>query len=249
MRTVYKFLLSLVFPMLLFVSCDKKSPEPEPELEPCEIYATGIYNETYPGKVPEKYWPCMDTKDLVDAGSYNFNSAYQLMAGCCGLQSGYELCKSNYSWYEDLESRNDAFQCLLAKYISIDTAKYDLNLDYWLRGYKFYSYNLEVFLAQKTYLEDATPAQKIILIDELFKKQGVRDAGLCHDIIEGPTFVMSRILYFDNYMPLLDIMEENNYIKNLVELGHLRVDYDEGLEAQMIIFTLTDDYLEELKTI
>ncbi len=59
---------------------------------------------------------------------------------------------------------------------------------------------------------------------------------------------MSRILYFDNYMPLLDIMKQNNYIKNLVELGHLRVDYDEGLEAQMIIFTLTDDYLEELNT-
>jgi hypothetical protein len=248
MRTLYKTLLSLVFPLSLIISCDNESPEPEPEPEPCEIYATGIYNETFPGEVPEKYWPCMDTKDLVDAGSYNFNSAYQLMAGCCGLQSGYDLCKNNYSWYEELESRNDAFQYLLAKYITIDTVNYDLNLYYWQRGYKFYSYNLEVFLAQKTYLEDATSAQKIILINELLKKQEIRDAGFCNDIIEGPTFVMSRILYYDNYMPLLDIMEQNNYIKNLVVLGDLRVDYDEGMEAQMIVFTLIDNYLEELKT-
>jgi len=64
--------------MLLFVSCDNKSPEPEPELEPCEIYATGIYNNTFPGEVPHKYWPCMNTKDLVDAVSYNLTAVISL---------------------------------------------------------------------------------------------------------------------------------------------------------------------------
>lgn len=243
MSTVYKKFLSFLF-LLLVISCDNQPPEPAPE--PCEVYATGIYNDTLPGKVPEKFWPCMDTKDLMDAGSYNFNSAYQLMAGCCGLQSGYDLCKSNYSWYGELESRNDAFQHLLAKYISVDTVNYDLKPYFWERGYKFYAYNLEVFLAQKAYLEDANAAQKATLVRELFKKQAIRDAGYCHDIIEGPSFVIARIMYYDNYIPLLDIMEQNNYIKILVELGDLRVSLNEGLEAQMIVFSLINDYLEGL---
>lgn len=245
MKTVVKILLlSLLFPVFFF-SCDNNPSEPEP----CELYTTGIYNNVMPGEVPEKFWPCMNTKGLVDAGSYNFNSLYQLDAGCCGLQSGYDLCKSNYSWYADLEGRDDAFQYLLAKYISIDTVNYDLNLYYWERGYKFYAYNLEVFLAQKAYLEDATVDQKITLINELFKKQGVRDAGYGDDIYEGPAFVMSRIMYYDGYGPLLDDMEQNILIKNLVELGHLRVYlHEEGLEAQLRVFSLANDYLNELKT-
>lgn len=250
MRTLYKTLLSLVFPLSLIISCDNESPEPEPEPEPCEIYATGIYNETFPGEVPEKYWPCMDTKDLVDAGSYNFNSGYQLMAGCCGLQSGYDLCKSNYSWYEELESRDDAFQYLLAKYISIDTVNYDLSLDPLHRpGYKFYTYNLEVLLAQKVYLEDATREQKIALIYELIKKQEVRDAGHTWGPNEGTTFVMARIMYYSSYNPFLEEMNQNTLIENLVDLGDLYRFTDPGYEAQLKIFSLIDDYLEELKTI
>jgi len=251
MRTLYKTLLSLVFPLSLIISCDNESPkpEPEPEPEPCEIYATGIYDETFPGEVPVKYWPCMDTKDLVDAGSWNFNSGYQLMAGCCGLQSGYDLCKSNYSWYEELESRDDAFQSLLAKYISIDTINYDLSLDPLHRpGYKFFTYNLEVLLAQKVYLEDATKEQKITLINELIKKQEVRNAGRTWGAVEGPTFVMGRIMYYDGYNRFLEAMEQNVYIKMLVDLGDLRVNIDEGLVAQKLIFSLINDYLEELNT-
>ncbi|MFZ2338535.1 MAG: hypothetical protein WAW07_02295 [Bacteroidales bacterium] len=247
MRTLYKTLLSLVFPLSLIISCDNESPEPEPE--PCEIYATGIYNETFPGEVPEKYWPCMDTKDLVDAGSYNFNSGYQLMAGCCGLQSGYDLCKSNYSWYEELESRDDAFQYLLAKYISIDTVNYDLSLDPLHRpGYKFYTYNLEVLLAQKVYLEDAKREQKIALINELIRKQEVRNAGYTWGPNEGTTFVMARTMYYSSYNPFLEEMDQNILIKNLVELGDLYRFTDTGHEAQLKIFSLIDDYLEELNT-
>jgi hypothetical protein len=247
MRRVYKIFLPCLL-SLLTLSCNNQSPEPEPE--PCEIYATGIYTGIHPGKVPKEYWPCMDTKNLVDAVSYNFNSAYQLMAGCCGLQSGYDLCKSNYSWYGELESRSDAFQNLLAKYISIDTVNFDLSLDPLHKpGYKFYTYNLEVFLAQKVYLIDATREQKISLINELFKKQGVRNAGYTWGFRnEGPTYVMARIMYYADYVPFMDSLEKNIAIKLLVDLGDMDARSDEGLEAQRIIFSLIYDYLEELKT-
>jgi len=192
----------------------------------------------------------MDTKDLVDAGSYNFNSGYQLMAGCCGLQSGYDLCKSNYSWYGELESRNDAFQYLLAKYISIDTVNYNLSLDPLHRpGYKFYTYNLEVFLAQKVYLEDGTSEQKVTLINELFKKQEVRNAGYTWGFRnEGPTFVMGRIMYYDDFKPLLDSMELNMTLKMLVDLGDMDARSVEGGKAQLTIFSLSNEFVEQLKS-
>ena len=221
----------------------------EPELEPCELYATGIYNDTLPGKVPQDFWTCMNTEDLVEAGSYNFPSVFQLMGGCCGLQSGYDLCRNKYPWYLELEARTDAFQCLLVKYISIDTINYNLSLDPLHRpGYKFYTYNLEVFLAQKAYLEDASREQKILLINELFKKQAVKNAGYTWGPIEGPTFAIGRIMFYDSYRPFLDSLNKNNWIKMLVDLGDLRVNHNEGLAAQLIIFSLAEDYLEELKT-
>jgi len=229
----------------LTLSCDNDPPEPE--LEPCELYATGIYKDTMPGKVPQKFWPCMNTKDLVDAGSYNFSSGFQLMNS--NLQSGYNYCRIRYPWYLELEARTDAFQYLLAKYISIDTINFDLSLDPLHRpGYKFYTYNLEVFLAQKIYLEKTTKDQKIILINELFKKQAVRNAGYIWGSNEGTTFVMGRILYYDDYKPLLDTMDQNIQIKNLVDLGDLYTHNNDGLKVQLLIFSMTNDYLNVLKT-
>ena len=56
-------------------------------------------------------------------------------------------------------------------------------------------------------------------------------------------------MYYDGYGPLLDDMEENIVVKNLVELGHLRIYLnEEGLEAQLRVFSLANDYLNELKT-
>ena len=68
--------------LIILLACNKKTvvPEPEPNLTPCELFATGIYNETLPCKVPTKFWPCMGTNDLVEAVSYNFPSLYIIMA-------------------------------------------------------------------------------------------------------------------------------------------------------------------------
>jgi hypothetical protein len=239
------FSLWLLFSTAFF-SCNNDPPEQEPELEPCELYATGIYKDTLPGKVPQKFWTCMKTEDLVDAGSYNFSSIFQLMNS--NLQSGYNFCRSRYPWYVELETREDAFEYLLVKYISIDTINYDLSLDPLDRpGYKFYTYNLEVLLAQKVYLEDANSEQKVMLINELFKKQALRNAGHIWGSNEGTTFVMSRILYYDGYEPLLDTIDQNIQIKNLVDLGDLYA-HNDGLKVQLLIFSLINDYLEELKT-
>ncbi|WP_297093188.1 hypothetical protein [uncultured Draconibacterium sp.] len=243
----------LLFIIVSMIACDNNSTlielEPEPELDSCEFYATGYYNDTVPGKIPQKYWPCMSTEVLVEAGSYNFPSLYMLMAGCCGLQSGYDLCRNKYDWFVELENREDALEYLIAKYKSIDTVSYAMNLyPFEWPGYKFYTYNLEVFMAQEAYLTRATNSQLMELLNELFIKQNVRNGNRGDYGIEGPSFTMSRIMYFNNYEPLLDSMEQNFKIKMLVELGSFSISSEEGKDAQTSIFNLTTAFMNELTT-
>jgi hypothetical protein len=190
----------------------------------------------------------MSTEDLVEAGSYHFPSLYILMAGCCGLQSGYDLCRGKYSWFVELEGRTDAIEYLIAKYVAIDTVNYDMDLDpiKW-GGYKYYTYNLETFLAQEAYLKNITDKQRLMLLNELFVKQAVRKGNPGWFAVEGPTFTMGRVMYYYGYKPLLDSMEQNILIKNLVDLGSL-TNMEKGVKAQSSIFTLTTKFIIELKT-
>ncbi len=249
-----KINILFLFFIVLIIACNNGTPgidpepEPEPELDSCELYATGIYNDTLPGKVPQKFWPCMNTEDLVEAGSYNFPALYMLMGGCCGLQSGYDLCRNKYSWFEDLENREDALPYLIAKYASIDTVNYNMDLlpIEW-GGYTFYTYNLEVFLAQEAYLNNATNEQRITLLNELTQKQEIRGNEKGAFGIEGPTFAMARVMYFGNYEPLIDSMNQNYFIKALVDHGSLNKDSVTRIEIQRTIFTLTSNYIDNIK--
>ncbi len=244
------FILPFVI-IIILLACNKKTTEPVPELQPCELLATGIYNDTLPGKVPTKFWPCMGTNDLVDAISYNFPSLYMFMAGCCGLQSGYDLCRKKYSWFVELEGRTDALEHLIAKYISIDTVHYNLEPDpIDFGGFKWYTYNLEVFMAQEVYLKNATDKQRLALLDELFVKQKIRKGKTGWGGNEGPTFVMARLMYYYNYEPFMVSVNQNYQIKLLVDLGHLYTisDSDEGKQAQLLIFAVAYNFIDELKT-
>jgi hypothetical protein len=111
-----KILMLPLVMLIVLLACNKKTTEPLPELKPCELFATGIYNDTLPGKVPTKFWPSMGTSNLVGAVSDKFPSLYMIMAGCCGLQSGYDLCRKKYSWFVELEGRTDALENLITKY-------------------------------------------------------------------------------------------------------------------------------------
>lgn len=169
--------------------------------------------------------------------------------GTSSLQQGYDLCRKKYSWFVELEGRTDAIQYLIAKYVSIDTVNYDMDL-YPIEwgGYKYYTYCLETFLAQEAYLKYITNEQRVTLLNELFVKQGVRQGNYGWGGEEGPTFAMGRVMYYYGYQPLLDSMEQNILIKNLVELGHLIINMDDGARAQSSIFNLTTDFINELKT-
>jgi len=138
---------------------------------------------------------------------------------------------------------------LIAKYIAIDTVHYDLKLypmDFG--GFKWYTYNMEVFMAQEVYLKSATDKQRLALLNELFVKQSIRKGQRGDYYIEGPTFVMARMMYYYNYKPFLDIANQNHKIQYLIEFGDLQISSDEGMQAQLLIFALAYSFIDELKT-
>ena len=49
-----KINILFLFLTISIIACNNKTPgvDPEPELDSYELYATGIYNDTLPGKVP-----------------------------------------------------------------------------------------------------------------------------------------------------------------------------------------------------
>jgi hypothetical protein len=240
-----KYCLPLFLVMIALFSCTEPE-DAEPEMEPCDYYASGHFQDTVPGKIPELYWPCMTTKDLVDAVSYNFPSLYIQMAGCCGLQSGYDLVRRKYG-FPELESRQDALEYLIDKYVSIDTVhyRYDL-LSIQHGGFKFYTYNLEVVLAQEVFLKDATMQQKLDLLNELQRKQAIRNGESGDYASEGPTFATSRVMFYDDYQPLLDSMQQNHIIKAIVELGTINYGTAAFDAAQSTIFQLAGQYALQL---
>ncbi|WP_167608755.1 hypothetical protein [Maribellus sediminis] len=240
-----KYCFPLFFLLIGLFSCTEPE-ETEPEMEPCDFYATGHFKDTIPGKIPELYWPCMETKDLVDAVSYNFPSLYIQMAGCCGLQSGYDMVKRSHG-FPELESREDALENLIAKYISIDTIHYNRNLlSIQHGGFNFYTYNLEVVLAQEVFLKSATKQQKLDLLNELKIKQDLRNGESGDYAAEGPTFATSRVMFFDDYQPLLDSMQQNHIIKSIVELGTINHGTEAFDAAQNTIFVMAGQYALQL---
>ena len=228
-------------------------------IDPCSKLVNGVYQ--YPQKltdttmtpeekvefwnVPENVLPCLKTDGLLETClNYPFMSLYMLSAGCCGLQSGYELVKSNCRGFSELEKRPDALDVLIARYKSIDTVNYNTELNpLAYGGYNFYTYNLEAILAQQVFLKNALITQKIELLTELIVKQNYRENKEVFYFIEGPAYVMARIMYYDNYEPLIQEYNQNSVINGFVIYGYSFLDND----SKLTIISLANDYLNILK--
>ena len=239
----------------LLIGC-KRNDSP---IDPCSKLVNGVYQ--YPQKltdttmtpeekvefwsVPENVLPCLKTDGLLETClNYPFMSGYMLMAGCCGLQSGYDLMKGCCRGIPELETRSGALDTIIVKYKSIDTINYNTSLNpLSYGGYKYFTYCLEVFLGQEVYLKNATTKQKIELLTDLFVKQNFRKGQPGDYYIEGPTFVMARIMYIDNYQPLVDLYNQDSIVKYFITDGSSIA----GNEPKSTIISLANDYLNLLK--
>lgn len=249
-----KYISFLVLFFLLF-GCKKDEPT---VTDPCDVLVDGVY--PYPRELPDtnmtpeekrEFWnvpedvlPCLETDGLVETCLNHKHIGFMLMAGCCGLQSGYDLIKGWCRGFSELEKRPDALDALIAKYKSIDTVHYDTALNpLFYGGYKFYTYNMEAILAQEVFLKNATKTQKIELLTELLAKQDFRGDKQGEYGIEGPSYVMARLMYYDNYGPLVDEYNQNSWLRSLIIYGSLLDD----IETRLTIYLFAKDYLVLLK--
>jgi len=187
----------------------------------------------------------MPTGDLVK--TYLAYPEWPAISICRNFQEGYNLLRSVFNGFMELEKRPDALDILIAKYKSIKITDYDTAqtisnlLNYG--GYDYFTYCLEIITGQYAFLEKATIEQKIELLSELFKKQDFREKRISWFYFEGPAFIMARLMYLDNYQSFMEYYNSSSRIQNFVTWA--RPIYE---EHRTIIISYAKDYFNLLKT-
>lgn len=249
----YFFIIAIVF---CFFACQKDNPP----IDPCSKLVDGLYK--YPTEPPDasltstqkiEYWnipedvlPCLKTDGLIETCmNYNNLGAILFLFGTNGIQDGYDLAKERCRGFLELENRTDAFDFLIEKYKSIDTINFIPNtnpLEYG--GYNYYTYSLEVILGQEKILQNTTDNQEIELLKDLFIKQNYRNSLRSWYSIEGPVFVMARIMYFNDYLPLINECKNDNIMNSFIIEG-IPIQRE---DIKSVIISFANDYLTLLKS-
>lgn len=244
----------IAFFVLMVVGCNK----PNQNDDPCSQLVNGIYQyPTEPGppdmtaeegreyyNIPENVLPCLSTGGLLTSClNHQYLAPFMLMAGSDGLQSGYDLMKNLHCrGIKELETRSGALDTLMTRYILINTTDYNTTKSPLVYGsYKYYTYCLEVFLSQEVYLKNISTTKKIELLTDLFVKQNFRNGQPGVLGIEGPSFVMARLMYYSNYQPFLDIYNQDPNIRQIVTYGTQIVE-----NRKILIISNAQSYLNQL---
>ncbi len=249
----YLFIITIFFWVF---ACHKD----DPPIDPCSKLVDGVYE--YPTEQPDasltssqkiEYWNipedvlhCFKTDDLIETClNYNNLGAILFLFGTNGIQDGYDLAEERCRGFLELEKRTDALDLLIEKYKSIDAINFipDTNpLEYG--GYNYYTYSLEVILGQEKILQNTTDNQEIELLTDLSIKQDYRNNLRSWYNIEGPVFVMARIMYFNNYLPLINECVNNNILNSFIIEG-IPIQRE---DIKSTIITFAADYLTLLKS-
>ena len=251
----YKFIILAVIWAFAF-ACQKNDPPEDPcsqlvdgeykfPTEPPDVSLTSSQKIEY-WNIPEDVLQCLATDGLIETClKYNNLGAILFLFGTDGIQDGYNLARERCSGFPELENRTDAFNLLIEKYKSIDTINFvpDTNpLEYG--GYNYFTYSLEVILGQEKILQNLTDNQKIELLTDLFIKQDCRNNLHSWYSIESTVFAMARIMYFNNYMPLINECQENSIMNSFIIEG-IPIQR-EDIKSSIISFAT--DYLNLLKS-
>jgi len=197
-------------------------------------------------KIPETVLHCLSTEALVksclDYPDFGLVWAYN------SLQQGFDQVSNRCNGFDELWRRSDKFQMLYSIYQqkNPDRGNWNSYTDLENGIYLANIVDLELVISQYEVLHDLSVSDKTELFQLALDNQKKKV-----DLIKywGPVgmqttiSILGRIMYLDNYQPLVEEYNNNDMI-NLSVADILILDYD----VVNKIMSLSEDYLEILKS-
>lgn len=176
-------------------------------------------------QLPGQIKKCLSTPALIETClTY---PQIDLVFAWINLQTGYKHVDSIFNGFQELETRKDRAIALMDKYISMDPEAYDTTWSLVQIGHYTFSFvYIELMLGQYDFLNALSIDEKRGLLEECQKKYVIiKNDSTIYGVPAGTSlvcFIMARMMYNDNYKPLIDLYnsEEDcfslvNYAQNL----------------------------------
>jgi len=245
--------LVILFFLCILFSCKDK--------DPCDKLVEGVYifpelpeNHNMTSEeideyfdLPEDICNCISTEGLVET-CFNYPYLSLIMAGS-SMQSGYDLLyRERFRGIRELETRPERGTLLIERLLAFDPLGY--NPDWELLEIGRYTFNFSytaVILGQYVNIEVLTLNEKITLLEksiDTYEKM-LNDPDIYGNFsLECASALMGRLMYFDNYDPLIDLYNSNEKVMELIYFFAPPV----GYETVDLVYNLSKNYLELLKS-
>lgn len=232
---------------IILFSCEKQNP--------CDDLVNGVYqfpelpeNHHMTSQEITEFWDlptgicaCITTEGLIET-CLNYPDLRLIMAGS-NPQSGYDLLiKERFRGIRELETRPDRGTLFLKKFQTIDPLGYDPN---WqsveIGAYLFKVTDFEIIFSQYANLETLTSEEKIKLIETatvVYEKMKLDIEHYSLFGLECTTTLIGRLMYLYEYGDMVDLYNQNNQIKELIEFYG-----PTSIETVELVYNLSKEYL------
>jgi len=242
--------ISLLLCFFFFViGCKKKDCEEvidQVYVYPIEAAKGKSFDErTEMFKIPEQTLHCLSTNALLKSCLDHPQFVY-MWAGVM-LQNGFDDVRKMCNGFDELFVRGDKVQKLIYLYKQEDFNRdWKSYTDLEIGMYMDSIVRVEIIIAQYEILHDPTISEKIELFQLALDNQKKKvDLAKYWGIVGMSTTcaILSRIMYLDNYQPL--IAEYNNNENMFILINYISITDSDTIEKVM---SLSEDYLKILKS-
>jgi len=196
-------------------------------------------------QLPKQEKKCLTTPALIETClTY---PQFDLVFAWINLQTGYQHIESIFNGIQEFNNRKDKAQCLLDKYKSMDPEGYDTTWSLVEIGHFTFSFvYIELMLGQNDLLGSLSIDKKVSLLEECQGKYTIiKNDSTTYGVPAGTSivcFIMARMMYNDNYQPLLDLYNSSEDYFDLVNYAG-----NNNSAVNESVFSLSQQFLITIK--
>jgi len=245
-RKLFIFILIAIFlPFLGCNHCENGGDEAYsfPKLPSGHVMTNEEINEFY--QLPKQEKKCLTTPALIE--TYLTYPQFDLVFAWVNPQTGYQHIESIFNGIQEFNNRKDNAECLMDKYKSMDPEGYDTTWSLIKIGeYTFSFVYVELILGQNDLLGSLSIDKKVSLLEECQGKYTIiKNDSTTYGVPMGTSlvcFIMARMMYNDNYQPLLDLYNSGEDYFDLVNYAE-----NKNSAVNESVFSLSKQFLITLK--